>query len=61
MKKPWWKSISITGAIASGVGILLSPEVFAILPEPYAKTVAVVGAVASAIGLRRSLPPKDVR
>lgn len=57
MRKPWWQSITITGALTSGLGVLLSPEVLAVLPEPYAKAVAVAGAVAATIGLRRSLPP----
>lgn len=61
MAKPWYKSLTIKSALVTGIAILLSPEVFGILPPDIAKTVAIVGAVATAVGLRRAIPnpPQD--
>jgi uncharacterized BrkB/YihY/UPF0761 family membrane protein len=56
MEKPWWQSMSITGALMAGFGIVTSPAVLAVLPQNIATLVTTVGGVASAIGLRRALP-----
>lgn len=56
MRKPWYHSMTIKGAIAAGLGVLLSPDVFALLPHSVSVAVTVAGAVASAIGLRRAIP-----
>lgn len=61
MAKPWYKSLTIKSALATGLTILLSPEVFNILPRKVAVGVGVAGAVSTAIGMRRAIPnpPQD--
>lgn len=56
MFKLGWKTI--TGALVWGVGTLMQPGVFDILPDSVGKAVATVGAVLSAVGLRHAVEKK---
>lgn len=55
--KPWYKSLTVQGAVTAGLAIILSPDVLAVVPPKVASVFTVLGAVATAIGLRRALPP----
>jgi hypothetical protein len=60
MNKPWWKSLTLTGATTTALAFLLSPEVFSLLPPQYAKVVGAAGALATVFGLRRSIPDAQI-
>jgi hypothetical protein len=49
------RSKTIWGALTAAIGFLLSPEVFAILPEKVAAVVGAIGAVLAAFGLRSAV------
>lgn len=53
--KPWWQSLTITGAITTGLAVLTHPAVTALLPAKVSTTIATVGGVVTAIGLRRAI------
>lgn len=55
-KKPLVQSVTVWGAIASGLAALASPQVLALLPAKWSNIGVIVGAVVSAIGMRRALP-----
>lgn len=55
--KPWYKSLTIKSAIATGLTVALSPAVLNVVPPKVANALAIVGAVSTAIGLRRAVTP----
>lgn len=56
MGKPWYNSLTIKSALATGLAILSHPAISGILPAHVASAIAVVGAVATTIGMRRAIP-----
>jgi hypothetical protein len=62
MAKPWWQSLTINSAIATGLAVLAHPAVTAILPAKVATGIAVISAVLTTVGLRRAIPnPSNAR
>jgi hypothetical protein len=55
MAKPWYQSLTIKGALLTGLSVLLHPAVFDILPAKVATAVSVIGGVTTTIGLRRAI------
>ncbi len=57
--KPWYKSMTIKGALATGLAIVTHPAVFALLPAKWSNVLTVIGGVVTTIGMRRAIPETE--